>query len=196
MEFGEAVKLRRESLGMSQSDLSAASGTSKAMISEIESGKKNPTLKVACSISVALNCQISDLLDLPPVVRFSKLEKDAGQVLLDPETGVRRRLLAPHMVQHGVQVLEFTMPVGGVVDFGSDGQGVLEHITCLEGRVRVERKGEEVDSTLLEPGESANYASDEVHSFANASENEVTRMILVIDSTRRGQPVDLSELAN
>ena len=28
MEFGEAVKLRRENLGMSQSDLSAASGTS------------------------------------------------------------------------------------------------------------------------------------------------------------------------
>ncbi len=195
MEFGEAVKLRREKLGMSQSDLSSASGTSKAMISEIEAGKKNPTLKVACAISGGLNCQISDLLDLPPVVRFSKLERDAGQVLMDPETGVKRRLLAPHMVQHGVQVLEFTMPPGGIVDFGSDGQGVLEHMTCIQGRVLVERQGEQTDSAILEPGESANYASDEVHRFANASDTGDARLILVIDSTRRGQPVDLSELA-
>lgn len=196
MEFGDAVKARREQLGMSQAQLSELSGTSKAMISEIESGKKNPTLKVACAISVGLSCQISDLLDLPPVVQFSKLGKDEGQILVDPETGVRRRLIAPHMVQHAVQVLEFTLPPTQGIDFGGDGQGVLEHMTCIRGKVYVERQGETVEAATLHPGESANYASNEVHRFMNASSREEAVVILVIDSTRRGEPVDLTGLVS
>ncbi|MFI4870604.1 MAG: helix-turn-helix domain-containing protein [Phycisphaerales bacterium JB061] len=194
MEFGEAVKARREQLEMSQAQLSELSGTSKAMISEIESGKKNPTLKVACAISVGLSCQISDLLDLPPVVQFAKLGTEDGQILIDPETNVRRRLIAPHMVQHAVQVLEFTMPPSQGVDFGADGQGVLEHMTCIRGSVTVERQGDTTESATLLPGESANYASNEVHRFLNASDSEEAVIILVIDSTRRGEPVDLSGL--
>lgn len=179
---------------MSQSQLSELSGTSKAMISEIEAGKKNPTLKVACSISEALNCQISDLLDLPPVVQFSKLGVDEGQILVDPETGVRRRLLAPHMVQHAVQVLEFTMPPSQGIDFGYVGQGVLEHMTCLRGHVSIDRHTEGAENITLSPGESANYVSDEVRRFMNASDTEEAVIYLVIDSTRRGEPVDLSGL--
>ena len=198
MEFGDAVKARREHLGMSQAQLSELSGTSKAMISEIESGKKNPTLKVACAISVGLSCQISDLLDLPPVVQFSKLGKDEGQILVDPETGVRRRLIAPHMVQHAVQVLEFMLPPTQGIDFGGDGQGVLEHMTCIRGKVYVERQGETVEAATLHPGESANYASNEVHRFMNASSREEAVVILesLESSTPEAESIRIHTIGN
>ncbi|MEO1130968.1 MAG: XRE family transcriptional regulator [Planctomycetota bacterium] len=186
MEFGDGVRSRRTDLGLSQGDLAERSGVSKAMVSEIESGKKNPTLRVACQIALGLDCQISDLLDLPPTVRFEKLEPDARRVLVDPETNVERHLLAPPMVRHGVQVLLFVFPPRAVVEFDADGRGVLEHISCLAGTLRVQCAGESAD---LQPGESLNYEASATHSIENLAD-EQARAFVVIDMSRRGEVVE------
>ena len=52
MEFGDAVRHRRVALELSLGDLADRCGVSKAMLSEIETGKKNPTLRVACAIAL------------------------------------------------------------------------------------------------------------------------------------------------
>lgn len=190
MEFGDAVRARRTSLEMTQGELSERSGISKAMLSEIESGKKNPTLKVACSIALGLDCQISDLLDVPRGARLAKLEGDQRRILVDPQSGVERHLLSPPMVAHGVQVLLFVFPPGQSVEFNPDGPGVVEHATCLTGRLRIERdehgQSERVD---LGSGESANYAADAAHTLTNLLEGQETRVLIVIDASRRGQPL-------
>lgn len=189
MEFSDAVKARRESLGLSLGDLSDRSGVSKAMLSEIESGKKQPSLKIACAISNGLDCQISDLLDVAPDARFQKLDESRRRVLVDPQTGVERHLLAPPMVQHGVQVLLFVFPPGQGVDFGADGPGTVEHVTCLTGRLRVERQSPgEPERADLGSGESVNYGGECPHSLTNLLEKQETRALVVIDAARRGQP--------
>ncbi len=184
MEFGEAVRARRIELELSQAELADRSGCSKAMVSEIETGKKNPTLRVACSIAAALECQISDLLDVPPVVRFAKLEDEERRVLVDPDNGVERHLLAPPMVRHGVQVLQFVLPKGASADFTADGRGVLEHITCVAGRVRV-WCGEE--DCHLAAEESVTYEPSLDHGIENLHDGP-SRIIAVIDMSRRGEP--------
>lgn len=192
MDFGDAVKARRTSLELSQGDLSDRCGISKAMLSEIESGKKNPTLRVACSIAQGLDCQISDLLDVPRSTRLEKLEGDKRRILVDPQSGVERHLLSPPMVAHGVQVLLFIFPPGQSVDFNADGAGVVEHATCLTGRLAIERLDpSDSENTRVElgSGESANYAADESHQLTNMLEGQETRAIIVIDASRRGEPI-------
>ncbi|MFI4896742.1 MAG: helix-turn-helix domain-containing protein [Phycisphaerales bacterium JB059] len=190
MEFGEAVKARRTCLEMTQGDLSERSGISKAMLSEIESGKKNPTLKVACSIAMGLDCQISDLLDVPRSARLAKLDGEQRRVLVDPQSGVERHLLSPPMVAHGVQVLLFIFPPGQRVEFNPDGAGVVEHATCVTGRLRVERDNHgELESVELGSGESANYAADAPTTLINTLEGQETRAFVVIDASRRGEPL-------
>tara|TARA_R110002073_G_scaffold37866_1_gene108913 strand:+ start:66107 stop:66694 length:588 start_codon:yes stop_codon:yes gene_type:complete len=192
MDFGDAVKARRTQLELSQGDLSERCGISKAMLSEIESGKKNPTLRVACSISLGLDCQISDLLDVPRSTRLEKLEGDKRRILVDPQSGVERHLLSPPMVSHGVQVLLFIFPPGQSVEFNADGAGVVEHATCITGRLAIERLDPSIeDNTRVElgSGESANYAADEPHSITNLLEAQETRAFIVIDASRRGEPV-------
>lgn len=188
MEFGDAVRNRRSELGLSQAELADRSGASKAMVSEIETGKKNPTLRVACSIAQALECQISDLLDLPPVVRFSKLDEASRRVMVDPENGVERHVLSPPMVRHGVQVLMFVLPGGSSSAFCLDGRGVLEHVTCVAGRVRVWCGEEEAE---LGEGESANYEPSLDHGFENLDDGGEARVLVVIDMTRRGEAAPL-----
>ncbi len=192
MEFGEAVRKRRAGLGLSLGDLADRTGVSRAMLSEIETGKKNPTLRVACAIAGGLDCQISDLLDVPPDVRFEKLEDHRRKVLIDPTNGVERHLLSPPMVQHGIQVLLFIFPPGTEVYWNSDGPGVIEHVTCIEGgiRITVERGSEAVD---LGPGESANFAADADHRFMNTA-GVVTRLFVVLDSSHRNRPAVMRQM--
>lgn len=47
----------------SQSKLSIISGVSRTYISEIESGKYNPTIDIVCKLAKALNCKLDDLVD-------------------------------------------------------------------------------------------------------------------------------------
>jgi transcriptional regulator with XRE-family HTH domain/mannose-6-phosphate isomerase-like protein (cupin superfamily) len=186
MEFGEAVRHRRSGLGLSLGDLADRSGVSKGMLSEIETGKKNPTLRVACAIAGGLDCQISDLLDVPADVRFEKLDASRRKVLVDPTNGVERHLLSPPMVQHGIQVLMFVFPRGAEVYWNSDGPGVIEHCTCLEGRIRI-AVHQGAESIELGPGESANFPADADHRFSNLAEGP-TRLFVVLDSSHRGRP--------
>ncbi|MAO20401.1 MAG: XRE family transcriptional regulator [Phycisphaerae bacterium] len=187
MEFGQAVRIRRKQAGMSLSDLAERASVSKAMLSDIETGKKNPTLRVACNISVGLDCQISDLLDVPPEVQFEKLDGDRRKVLVDPSCGVERHLLSPPMVQHGIQVLMFVFPPSTEVYWNSDGPGVIEHVTCLEGQIKIVlEQGDE--SIQLDAMESANFPADADHRFINLENESTTRIMVVVDSSHRGKP--------
>jgi len=186
MEFGEAVRKRRTELDLSLGNLADRTDVSKAMLSEIETGKKNPTLRIACAIASGLGCQISDLLDVPADVQFEKLEGNRRKVLIDPSNGVERHLLSPPMVQHGIQVLYFVFPPKSEVFWNADGVGVIEHATCVEGRIEIIVDGGEESVELL-PDESVNFSSDVDHRFINPGD-EPARVFVVIDSSHRGKP--------
>ena len=51
VEIGEAIKSRRQGKGLTLDGLAGRSGVSRAMLSEIERGVKNPTIRVVCQIA-------------------------------------------------------------------------------------------------------------------------------------------------
>ncbi|WP_163372584.1 helix-turn-helix domain-containing protein [Endozoicomonas acroporae] len=57
------VKVWREYRGMSQKSLAEKTGISEAMISQIESGKKQGSLKTITKIAQALNLTVDDIID-------------------------------------------------------------------------------------------------------------------------------------
>ena len=59
---GQAIAEAREEAGMSQRDLSSASGIMQAEISKIEQGKGNPTLTTLQKIAKSLGRTVSSLL--------------------------------------------------------------------------------------------------------------------------------------
>lgn len=63
MTIGENIKLKRESLGMSRSELIDKAGISVAQMSRIERGEqKNPNLETLVAISTALNTSIDEIV--------------------------------------------------------------------------------------------------------------------------------------
>lgn len=60
--FGEVIRKRRQELRLSQEDLGYRSGLHRTYISEIERGRKSPSLRAIVAIAEALGVNVSDLI--------------------------------------------------------------------------------------------------------------------------------------
>ena len=60
-KFGKNMKRIREAKKMSQGDIYRATKIERAYISNLESGKQNPTLETIAKIAKALGVEIGDL---------------------------------------------------------------------------------------------------------------------------------------
>ena len=61
-KFGQNMKKIREAKKMSQGDIYRATKIERAYISNLESGKQNPTLETIAKIATALKVEIEDLI--------------------------------------------------------------------------------------------------------------------------------------
>jgi len=115
MDIGPVIRARRRARGLTLEALAAGSGVSRAMVSDIERGVKNPTIKVVSQIAAALDLSVSDLLEerLPAAAQgLSLVRVGERRVLVDPQSGVERHVLAPTFQRHGIEVLWYTIPPG------------------------------------------------------------------------------------
>lgn len=60
--LGEVIAARRKSLGMSQEDLAEESGVDRAFISNVERGKRNPSVGSIASIAQGMRMKFSRLV--------------------------------------------------------------------------------------------------------------------------------------
>ena len=180
MELGETIRTKRTVKGMTLGALASASGVSTSMLSEIERGAKNPTIRVLCQIADALDCTVSSLIDEPAPVHLRVIRREDRRVLVDPASGVERHLLSPGFVRFGIEIVWYVLPEGAdTEDWPAHRPGVGEHATIVRGRCEFRLGAERV---TLEPGDSVSYDPDETHGFRNAGEGPC-ELFLVIDTS-------------
>lgn len=183
-DIGALVKRRRGDLGLTLSDLAGRSGVSASMLSDIEAGKKSPTIRTVFQIATGLGCTISELLDLPPAVAVERQTAADRQVLVDAETGVERHLLSPTLVRRGIQILLYRLPKGtSTGTFPPDRPGALEHLTALQGNCIVR-----LDETAypLEEGDSMTHPAD-MHTELQNAGDDWAEVLMVVDQTQVGR---------
>jgi len=188
MEIGPAIRGRRQACGLTLAALAAASGVSRAMLSDIERGVKSPTIRVVSQIAAALALPLSDLLEerSPEAAQgLSIVRVGERRVLVDPQSGVERHVLAPTFLRHGIEVLWYTIPPGqSTGDFPPHQPGVEEQITVVHGRLRGLLGAEEV---TLDTGDSLAFRADLTHEFHNL-DADPCHYLLIIDASRAGTP--------
>ncbi len=184
MDIGRAIRARRRARGLTLAALAMGSGVSRAMVSDIERGVKNPTIKVVSQIAAALDLSVSDLLEERPSAAapgLSLVRAGERRVLVDPQSGVERHVLAPTFQRHGIEVLWYTIPPGrstGV--FPPHRVGVEEHLTVVRGRLHGLLGTREV---ALEAGDALAFRADLTHEFRNL-DAEPCHYFLIIDASR------------
>ena len=177
--LGARVRDLRQERRLTLEALAERSGVSRAMISKIERGEKNPTLVVAARLSEGFGISLSQLVGMEERREVVVVPKERRMVMKDPETGFERQLLSPSFGRRGVEFIRNVVPEGSASgEFPAHKKGVQEYIVIERGELRAILGGEEY---LLEEGDSIYFEADVGHRFDNAGEGECS-YYLVIDS--------------
>ena len=171
--------MRREKR-MTLEGLAERSGVSRAMLSKVERGEKNPTLVVAAKLAEGLGVPLSRLLGVEERREVVVTSRDRRPVMRDPETGFERQLLSPNFGGRGVEFVRNVVPEGSTSgEFPPHRRGVEEYIVVEKGRLRAVLAGEEY---LLEEGDSLYFEADVAHRFDNAGEGPCSYYLVIVST--------------
>jgi transcriptional regulator with XRE-family HTH domain len=171
---GERVRGLRRGRGWTLEVLAERSGVSRAMISKLERGEKNPTLVVAAKVAEGLGVSLMQLVGIEERREVVVVPRDRRVVMRDPETGFERQLLSGG---RGLEFIKNVVPEGSTAgEFPPHRRGVEEYLLVEKGRLRVILGGEEY---VLDEGDSAYFEADVTHRFDNVGEGECSYYVVI-----------------
>ena len=175
--LGVRVRDLRKDRGLTLEELAGVSGVSRAMISKLERGEKNPTLVIAARLAEGLGVSLSRLAGVEKRREIVVVPKERRTVLRDPQTGFERQSLSPTFAGRGVEFLRNVVPEGSTSgDFPPHRKGVEEHIVVESGELQATLGGEKY---LLREGDALYFAADVPHRFDNVGRGECAYYLVI-----------------
>ncbi|MCK4981289.1 MAG: helix-turn-helix transcriptional regulator [Victivallaceae bacterium] len=176
--IGVNVKRQRLEQKMSLDKLADASGVSKAMLSQIESAKVNPTIATMWKIAHALKVDFNLLLKgKGDRVRKFEINRHEDLTTLDAdEEGVHINVLSPITMAEDLELYILTFQPGSILTSSPHYPDTEEFLTVLEGNIEVSA-GKNV--TVLKKNDVLIYQCDVNHSIKNLSPKE-SKVYLVV----------------
>lgn len=181
-DVGEKIKLLRKEKKLTLEQLSGKSGVSKSMLSQIERGRTNPTLAILWSLTRSLDIELADLLNRPDTKEKPAHKLDAVRAHQTPEIQSADgkcilRILGPIDLVAKTEWYDMTLEKSGILDSDGHGEGTMEHLTVLEGRLEV---GNGARTLILETGDTARYDADIPHHIRNIGKDVARALLLVL----------------
>ena len=175
--LGVRVKDLRRERGFTLDELAGRSGVSRAMISKLERGEKNPTLVIAARLAEGLGVSLSRLAGVEERREVVLVPRERRMVLRDPQTGFERQSLSPTFAGRGVEFLRNVVPEGSTSgDFPAHRRGVEEHLVVEKGDLKATLDGEEY---VLREGDALFFEADVPHRFDNAGKGECAYYLVI-----------------
>ena len=158
--------------------LAERSGVSRAMLSKLERGEKNPTLVVAAKVAEGLDVSLTQLVGVEDRREVVVVPRDRQTVMRDPETGFERQLLSPSFGGRGVEFIRNVVPHGSTSgEFPPHRRGVEEYVAVKKGRLRAVVGSEEIP---LEEGDALYFEADVSHRFDNIGDGECSYYLVIV----------------
>jgi transcriptional regulator with XRE-family HTH domain len=176
LRTGRAVKRLREAGGFSLRALAARSGISSSMISDIERGKKSPTVISVVRLAQALGIEVAALVDgsLQPAPRIRILRRGEGA---GGEHPARWKNLGPAGPGSRIDFVRFQIPPSTALGpSAAHAPGTIEHMHVAAGAVRIAVGDETAE---LAAGDSCSCRTDIPHAIENPDPS-VEALIYVI----------------
>jgi transcriptional regulator with XRE-family HTH domain len=174
--LGPALRQARASRGLSLAAVAAQTGVSRSLLSLIENGRSDITLRKLSLLADLYEVRISELLgsgrddECVAVVRHGEMP-----TLHSSEDRVDMHLLVPDGARAMMGLLIEIGPGGGAQERMSHAGEELIHV--LDGRIVLEVTGSK--TVELNAGDSAYYPSDRGHRITNPGEATTARVIVV-----------------
>jgi len=132
----------RTDKGWSLDALAERSGVSRATLSRIENGESSPTAGVLGRLCTAFGLTLSRLMLEAEGGGASHLPAAEQTSWTDPETGFKRRMVAPPAAGFRVEIVEGVLPAGKSISYDASPVPGLEHeVVMLSGRLDLTVEG-------------------------------------------------------
>ena len=164
-EVGARIRALREARGLSLSALAAAAGIGKGSLSELETGRRNPTLDTLYAVSAPLGVPLSALLD----------DHDGAAIGDGGLVATRVRVLREEGRTTEVYLLR--LAPGAVRTSPAHAPGVEEQLIVLAGTGVVRHDDGEV---AVGPGDHVRFAADRPHSYAAGPDGELEAVNVIV----------------
>lgn len=160
--------------------LTAASGVSKSMLSQIERDQTNPTVATLLRLTEALGVSIEDVLRggavAPEPPEIDVMLRHATPRISSADGKMVLRMLGPLSLAGEVEWYDLEAQPGAVLASEPHPAGTMEHLTVLEGEMEV-TSGATVRS--VQSGDTARYPADVRHALRARGETPVRALLLV-----------------
>lgn len=164
--IGKNIQKFRNTQSLTLNVLSERSGVSKAMLSQIESDKVNPTVATVWKIAQGLGVELHDLIHIDDLPKRKFHIHRAEQVTrLDSEVeGVHIHVLSPLSMVEDLEMYMLTFESQKVLASEAHYKNSEEFLTVLQGHIRVTAGN---NTTELKKGDFLAYHCDIEHSIQN-----------------------------
>lgn len=178
-QVGEALAALRAKRQLTLDELSRRAGVSKSMLSQIERNQANPTVAVVWRLATALGVELSELLEgaRPAVGGIELVAAHATPQLTSPDGQARLRILGPIDLAGQYEWYELIVQPGGVLASQAHEPGSREHVSVLSGALQIEAGD---SRQLVQQGETARYAADQVHAIRNGGKELAVALLVVL----------------
>lgn len=176
-DIGHIVQNERKRLGLTLVQLSERSGISKSMLSAIERGKVNPTFSVVWALTQALGLEMQNFTAVtPPQAVVDHMHHYSTPAKRSADGLCELKLLSPIRSVLPMEWHELNFQPGGVLRSNAHAPGTYEHLTCLEGALRVEVGDINVSAGK---GDTLRYYADQPHAIFNDSDLPLRALLVV-----------------
>jgi transcriptional regulator with XRE-family HTH domain len=164
-EVGSRVQSLRKARGLTLQELAVAAAVSVSMLSSVERGQKAPTIVVLDRVADGLGVALAELITREGdrvIVR-----RAGDQDAIDEPGGWRRVILSPVVPGVNFEWIRSTLPPGcDTGQYPAYAGGSHEYIVVESGTLRLAIADDEF---TLDAGDSAYFAADVSHGYANAT---------------------------
>lgn len=174
------IRETRKSKGLSLEATSRLSGVSRSMLSQIERGESSPTIATLWNLTRALQVDFAGLLDEGDTGSAIKEIMRANRTpTIDSQgEGCTIRILSPPEQAGQLEVYEIAFAKNGALLSEPHRQGCIEHLSVLEGTLRV-TAGD--DRAEISSGDTLRYAADTPHSIR--TNGQKAKALLIVQNS-------------
>ena len=159
-------------------DLSARSGISKSMLSQIERDQTNPTLATVWRLCESLGVSVESFFGRDENgSAVEMLSAHATPSIRSADGRCDLRILGPLDLGGAVEWYEVRAEPGAVLASDPHEAGTMEHLTVLEGAMAIESGQERHE---VSAGETVRYRADQPHAIINAGKDAARALLVVV----------------
>ena len=175
--IGTNLKRLRTRQGHSLERLAKHAGVSRAMLSQIETGRSVPTIILLLKVANALGVPLATLLSTPQSRRTTVLAGNRAKILTSSGGRFTSRALFPPEAQARAEFYEARIAARHSEALDPHAAGTRENLVVAQGRVELTVGSEQ--PVLLGEGDAAHYQADVPRSCRNPGSDEAVLYLVV-----------------